>query len=268
MFKKVLLISLILLILFTLKIEAGLIVKSKLVHQFEVGAGDKKERKIMLENNSKHEIKVRLYKRDYSFNAKGKSFYRKPGINSRSNAKWIYLQNQSLSISPFEKVSVRYKISIPDKQNLKGTYWSMIMVEESDYKVNKEREAVESHFKHKVRYGIQIVTNLGRKSDIKIEYKNPEVKKKNDKDYNFAIDILNKGIFELKMKPQVIIFNENTGAIIDKYIKNQVRLYPAASIAVKEDISLDKNVPYRIIVIVGNNGRGYFGKEYSIRGGK
>src|SRR6056297_464997 len=103
MIKKVLLTSLLIIILFTIKIEAGLIVKSKLVHQFEVKAGRKKLGKIVLKNNSKDEIKVRLYKRDYSFNAKGKNFYRKPGMNLRSNAEWISLQKRSFRISPFTK---------------------------------------------------------------------------------------------------------------------------------------------------------------------
>lgn len=263
MFKKVLLISLIFIILFTLKIEAGLIVKSHLVHQFEVDDDEKKVGEIILENDSNNQIMVRLYKRDYSFNAKGENFYGKPGINSRSNAEWILLPVRSLSISPFAKESLQYIINIPDKK-LKGTYWCMLMVEEYDPQIKNGNKIIESKFNHKVRYGIQIVTNLGRKENVKIEYKNPEVKKESEKEYIFGVDIINEGIFELKIKPKIIVVNENTGKIMNTYKGKQTRLYPDTSIAVKEKISLDRNIPYKVIVIVGNSRRGYYGKEYSM----
>lgn len=263
MFKKILLISLFLLILFTIKIEAGLIVNSKLVHQFDVGAGEKKLGEIVLKNDTENEIMVRLYKRDYSFNAKGNTFYRKPGFNSRSNAEWILLPERSLSISPFAKERVQYIVNIPDKK-LKGTYWCMVMVEEYDPQIKNGNKNIENKFNHKVRYGIQMVTNLGQKEKVKIGHRNPKVKKESEKEYIFDIDIINKGIFELKMIPQIIVVNENTGEIMNKYKKKQVRLYPGTSIAVKEKISLDKDISYKIIVIVGNNRRGYHGKEYSI----
>lgn len=264
MFKKVLLFALLILIIFTIKIKAGLIVNSKLVHQFETSAGEKKMGKIILENNSKDEIMVRLYKRDYSFNAEGKNFYRKPGLNTGSNAEWILLQESSIRISPFAKESVQYVINIPDKQPLKGTYWSMLMVEEYDSQIKSGNETIKNNFKNKVRYGIQIVTNLGKKEDLKIEYRNPEVKTEREKEYSFGIDIINKGIFELITKPQIIVINKNTGEIMNKYIKKQVRLYPSTSIRVEEKIFLNKNSPYKILVLVGNNRRGYYGKEYSI----
>ena len=263
MLKRVLLIFLLLIILFSLKIEAGLIVKSKLVHQFEVKAGRKKLGKIVLKNNSKDEIKVRLYKRDYSFNAKGKNFYRKPGMNLRSNAEWISLQKRSFRISPFTKEKVQYVIDIPDK-NLKGTYWCMLMVEEYGSQIKNDNEVILRKFKHKVRYGIQIVTNLGEKTDVQIKYKNPEISKINEKEYAFDIDIINKGIFELIMKPQIIVVNDNTGEIINIYKNKQIRLYPDTSIPIKEKIYLVANISYKIIVIGGNNRRGYHGKEYSI----
>lgn len=264
MFKKAFLILLFIIIIFTIKIEAGLIVNSKLAHQFEGETGEKKTGEIILENNSKNDIRVRLYKKDYSFNAKGKSFYRKPGRNSRSNAEWILFQKRSLSLSPFEKVTVKYIINIPDRQKLKGTYWSMVMVEEYEPQEKSGSKITERNFKQEIRYGIQIVTNFGKKENLKIEYKNPEVIKKKGEDYTFEIDIINKGIFELKMKPQIILINENTGEIIKKYKKKQVRLYPSTSIAIKEKIILDKTIPCKILVVVGNNRRGYYGEEYSI----
>lgn len=265
MIKKSLLILLTFIILFTININAALIVNSKLYHQFEAEYGEKKVGEVILKNDSKNEIMVRLYKRDYSFNAKGKSFYRNPGTNSRSNAGWILLQKRSLSIAPFEKERVQYKVNIPNEKKLKGTYWSMVMVEEYKSEVqNNNNKNSERNFKQKIRYGIQIVTNFGRKEEVKIVYENPEIVKSMEKDYIFGIDIVNKGIFELKMKPQIIIVNENTGEIMKKYKKKQVRLYPATSITVEEKIILDKTIPYKILVIGGNNRRGYYGKEYSI----
>ena len=263
MFKKVLLISLLFLILFTIKIEGGLIVNSKLVHQYEVDVGEKRLGEIVLKNNSKNKIMVRLYKRDYSFNAAGKNFYSSPGINPHSNAEWLLLKKQLFSIPPFGKKSIKYIINIPDKM-LKGTYWSMVMIEEYETQSENSNNFIKSKVNQNVRYGIQIVTNLGEKGKMNIEYKKPEVKMLKENKYIFRIDIVNKGIFELKTNPQIIIINKNTGEIVNTYERKQIRLYPNTSIAVKEKISLDKKIPYKIIAIVGNNRRGYYGKEYSI----
>ncbi|MCF8001046.1 MAG: hypothetical protein K9K76_04220 [Halanaerobiales bacterium] len=263
MSKKVLLISLLFLILFTIKIEGGLIVNSKLVHQYEVKVGEKRYGEIKLKNDSKNEIMVRLYQRDYSFNSAGENFYNNPGSNSSSNAEWMLLQEQLITLPPFGKKSFQYIITIPDKR-LKGTYWSMVMIEEYKIHSTNGNEILKSQVNQNVRYGIQIVTNLGKKGNMKLEYKNPEVIMHENNKYIFRIDIVNNGIFELITKPKIIVTNEKTGEIVNTYERKQIRLYPNTSIAVKEKISLDKNVPYKIIVIVGNNRRGYYGKEYSI----
>ena len=55
--------------------------------------------------------------------------YEEPGTAGRSNASWIRLGQSIVEIPPGSRISVPYRIQVPDDAGLVGTYWSMVMAE-------------------------------------------------------------------------------------------------------------------------------------------
>lgn len=108
---------------------------------------------------------VRIYQTDYRFYSDGRNVYGEPGKDARSNANWITLSPTLLTIPPKEEAAVNYRIAVPADTSLRGSYWSMVMVEGTGDAgpipvaavSGKARIAV----RQVVRYGVQMVTDIG-----------------------------------------------------------------------------------------------------------
>ena len=266
MFKKVIIIILIILTISSINIQAQLLVKSKLTQKYQLNKDSIREGKIIVFNKSKQNIYVKLYKRDYSFDSDGKNYYQKPGSTERSNSKWIHLSKNTVKLKPLEEKAIKYMIKIPESKNYSGTYWSMIMVEQdsiiSDSNLNNHKQNI--GFKQNIRYGVQIITNFSTNEKINLVYKDAEIKKVSSNTYKFKLGVLNNNIYLIDCSSKLILINNNTGNIINEYVFKKRKLYPNTSIKLSKIFKLKENIPYKIVAITGNEKYGYHGKEYTV----
>lgn len=110
------------------QVSCALTVSSGLTVAKVVLPGEKTGGVIVLTGGESAET-VRIYQTDYMFYADGRNEFGKPGSAPRSNASWItYVPNQ-LILQPHGRAEVSYQISVPNDEDLRGTYWSVIMVE-------------------------------------------------------------------------------------------------------------------------------------------
>ena len=73
---------------------------------------------------------VKLYQTDYLFSADGKNAFDAPGSQARSNAAWLQLNREQVTIAPDSVATVDYEVRVPGGAGLSGTYWSVVMVQE------------------------------------------------------------------------------------------------------------------------------------------
>lgn len=261
--KKYLIIGSLLIFLFiTLNVKAGLVVNSKLIHEYQLDNDQIETGIIKLRNTSKKPIIVKLYKRDYSFNAEGINYYKKAGYNQRTNTDWISLSKLQLTILPFNTEEIKYRIKTPKDKKLQGTYWSMIMVET----VSKGKEMIKEtiDFKQKIRYGVQIITNFAKKKKINLKFNKPTFKKEVKDKYSFSTELLNQDIFDIVTEIKLIIIDNSSKEIVKEVKKQPNRLYPNTSIKISDQHNFNKKGKYQIVLIVGNKNRGYIGKKYLV----
>ncbi|MGM0446531.1 MAG: hypothetical protein ACQEQH_08980, partial [Bacillota bacterium] len=237
MLKKVIIITLLVLIIFSVNLKAQIVIKSKLTQEYKLKEGITREGKIVIKNTSKQKTFVKLYKRDYSFNANGNNYYSKPGLNQRSNAEWIFLDKKMITLLPFEEKSVKYVIKVPDNKKYSGTYWSMIMVEKdrsvSGTGINNLDQNI--GFKQSIRYGIQIITNFSIDEKLNLRYKNVEIKKGDGNRYKFELTVLNNNNYLVDSFNKLVLINKNNGDIIKEYVFQKRKLYPNTSIKLKKE---------------------------------
>jgi len=244
---------------------ANVILNSSLTHKYNVAKGGEYNGKLVVANIGSETVAVKLFKRDYLFNAEGYSSYLQPGTLQRSNSRWIEINRSQVYIPGGAEKEIAYNIKVPLRNELTGTYWSIIIVEpvstdaHKPFTVDKEKEiGVQQHF----RYGVQIVTNIGNSGKCNLQFKNPGIIK-NDEHYAFLIDCINKGDRWLTPLVWLELYTYK-GEKINRYYGQELRIYPGTSVC--QQIKLDNIKPgeYKAVLIADGGNSAVFGSRYNL----
>src|SRR5471032_2112473 len=109
--------------------SAQIAVLSSTVEEKTAVRGEKYTGTIIVSNPGAQPQVARIYQTDYRFAADGTAHYDDPGTQPRSNATWITPQATRITIPANSQVAVPYSVVVPQGDSLRGTYWSLIMVE-------------------------------------------------------------------------------------------------------------------------------------------
>lgn len=259
---KYFLFVILILVSFTLNAKANLIVNSSLSQEFNINNKNFVKGEIKVKNTSDKKINIRLYKRDYSFSSAGKSYYTEPGKDERSNADWIKIDKKNITLAAFEQEDLNYQIEVPENIAKKGSYWSMIMVEETSVEKPNKNSTKEVEVKQNIRYGVQIITDFEDNRKIDLSFQDAKVHKIQAEKHLFEVDIYNKGISFFDAQLKLLLVNNKTGEILKEFSKEMKRIYPRSSIVFSKRFNLKGKGPHKLILLLGNKKDGYFGKKY------
>jgi len=240
---------------------AGITILEGLSREFKGSHGSKIEGKITLKNNEEVPQQVKIYQTDYLFFANGENLYGEPGSLPRSNARWLTFSPSRLTILPKEAASIYYQIQVPEKLDLAGTYWSMLMIE--PFQENTPESAQKGFgIQTVIRYGIQIVTDVGMQPDQKILFLDKKLIAENGRKI-FQIDIENIGGRWLSPSVWVEVYDQegkNTG----RFESNKLRIYPNCSVRHRVDFTEIPKGQYRVLVIADNGDGFAVGAQYDL----
>ena len=130
---------------------------------------------IAIRNAGAGAAQVKLYQTDYLFSADGKNAFDAPGTLARSNAAWLRLNREQVTIAPDGVATVDYEMQVPPDATLSGTYWSVVMVQEltAAEAVGDPRAGVK--LGQTLRHAIQIITEVGDSGRSEIAFLNARV---------------------------------------------------------------------------------------------
>lgn len=218
---------------------------------------------IRVYNAGDEQEEVRVYQTDYAFDKDGHTYYGEPGQLPRSNALWIKYSPKRLQIPAGSEMTIAYTVTLPDTSELRGTYWSILMVEpmipESDNPEKKDRQmAVTTVF----RYGIQIATHIGSSGTSRLQFQNPIILQDSTSRF-FQFEIYNTG--EQFLRSQILLDVYDMEGHETEHFKGPLfSTYPGCSKTVKMDVlSLPANV-YRVVLIADCGGDRVFGIQYHL----
>jgi len=246
----------------TLYAAPSISVPGSLTHENTVELGETIKGSIPILNRGDSVGRVKVYVMDYLFNSEGQTFYEKLGFNPRSNGNWIKTSRTYLEIPPNNEVNFTYTLQVPKTLKKDGTYWSIILVEPLLPPPTDTGQKNTASIQTVMRYGIQVVTHLGKtgKYDLKIANKNIE---SNDEKKYFSIDVENSGSLMLAPQISVELFN-NLGNYIGNFKGPKLRIFPTCSVKYSVDLGNLSKGDYKAVLILDHNEGEVFGAQYDL----
>jgi hypothetical protein len=238
-----------------------------LTHEKTASPGETYESLIVVKNFGDKTQSFKAYQTDYYFYSDGRQFYPEPGQMPRSNAKWITFFPQRLVLAAGESAEIKCVVKVPAGRDLSGTYWSLIMVEpvaEVGVEAAKTRDGrVKLGIKEVVRYGVQVISNIGDSGKREIKFLDTKLVREGQKKV-LQVDVENIGERWLRPDLYVELFAVSKGSA-GKYEGGKLRIFPASSVRYRVDLT---NVPkglYKAMIIVDNRDENVFGAEYQLQ---
>ncbi len=247
--------------------EAAVKLESDMTNEKSATPGETYRGNLVLRNTADIPAQVKVYQTDYSFAADGSNAYGEPGQLPRSNAKWVNLSRELVTVPPKGVERIDYEVNVPTGRGagFSGTYWSMIMVEPmaSDSVESAEPLAERTtRITQVMRYGVQIVTHIGKTGEPGLAFSNPQLVKE-DGMRLFAIDAENTGQRWLRTSLWLELFSE-TGNPIGKLQGEPRRLYPGTSARFQINLAGIPAGKYLGLVVADGTGDNLFGANVEL----
>mgnify|MGYP006292234445 CR=1 FL=1 len=161
--------------------SANIVVLNGLTHENIAAPGDTYRGSVEVRNTGKKQRDVRVYLRDYWFAYTGESRHDPGGTLERSNALWISFSPELLTLDSGEVATIDYEVNIPTVDSLRGTYWSVIMVEGiTPPDTNRVNSGV--RINTAIRYAVQVITNIGSTGSSDMDFLGIDLTSENDQD--------------------------------------------------------------------------------------
>ena len=196
---------------FVLPTNASIVILNGLTHENISHPGEAYRGTIQIQNTGKKEQSVRIYQKDYWFSYTGESKHDEPGTLKRSNAGWITYNLELLTLDSSEVATIDFEVKTPDNDSLRGTYWSVIMVEGiTPPDTSNINPGV--RINTTIRYAIQIITNIGNTGASDIQFLNLELVRENE---NNILNVAIKNIGErmLRSEMSLELFDESGNSV-------------------------------------------------------
>lgn len=237
-----------------------------LTREIVLQPGARSEGRIVLRNNTDQPQEVKVYQTDYLFWADGRNEYGEPGSTPRSNARWIVYTPHQLTVPPKATESVYYTIQVPQQADLRGTYWSMLMVEpisaETLEPPRQEEGKVTIGIRTVLRYGIQMVTHIGDTGERNLRFADRQLVVEGGK-RTLRLDLENTGERWLRPTVWAELFDER-GMSLGRFEGGRFRIYPGCSVRYQIDLSEVPAGKYRALIVADNGDEYVFGAQYEL----
>lgn len=246
---------------------AGIHIEGSLYQQKTTEPGAVYSGTIAIRNSGKTPVQAKLYRTDYSFAADGSNQFGAPGKLPRSNGGWLRLSQEQLTIPAGEVASVQYEVSVPADTTLKGSYWSMIMIEPLSAEESRDEAAIKKGQSRTAlttvtRYGVQVASDIGETGTRELHFSNPRLVQGKDGKHLFA-DVANTG--ERSLNPQLSLeLRSAQGAAVTKITGGKQRVYPGTSARFQFDLGSVPAGAYRALLTADAGGDDVFGSQFEL----
>jgi len=245
--------------------RAQLAVLSNLVEERSANPGERYTGRITVKNATGQQQNARIYQTDFRFAADGTSHTDDPGSSPRSNAPWVHPQMTRLSLAPGAQVTVPYSVDVPPGDSLRGTYWSMIMIEGTDAPAAAlaARGAQGIGISSAMRYAIQVATHIAATGNRAVRFDDVNAVKNSDGTGAINLDVVNTG--ERGYRPTLWIeVYDATGVLRAKGKQVRGLLYPGTSLRQHYDLGMLPSGSYKALIFADTGVEPVFASQFTL----
>lgn len=240
---------------------ASIEIEGSLRHIHKGIQGENYKGEIKIFNSDKVDQEVKVYQTDLLYNYEGLTFYEDPITHKRSNAGWIKYSPKTVIVKAGETIYIQYEISIPNADTIKGTYWSVIMVEGVN-QIDPDQVG-QMNINTVTRYAVQMITEIENIGIGKLEFLEP-ILIKEDSSLFLAVDIVNKGDHYIVPNVTIEFFNEK-GESVKKVTASKKGLFPSTSNRYRFNLEgIEGEITYQTTIIAAGDDEDVFGLEYTL----
>jgi hypothetical protein len=247
------------------RLPAQISVLSSTVEERVATPGGGYSGRIAIQNTGTTAETVRLYQTDYRFSADGTSNFDAAGKQTRSNAAWISLQSPQVTVLPGTTVSVPYSVSVPASDSLRGTFWSVIMVEGA---TKPPTVAAAGHGKVEVgmgtviRYAVQVATHIGETGSRGVKFTKAGVVRA---DTSAAIELDVDDVGERAYRPVMRVeLYDAAGTLRAQARQARGLLYPGSSLRQHFDFGKLPAGTYKAVIFADTGEDTVYASQYTI----
>lgn len=243
--------------------QASVEVIGSLRHVFNCNPGEVVKGQIKIQNGDAKDQEVRIYQTDYLFNNKDQTFYDEPGANKRTNAGWIEYAPKTVVLKSKESSMVDFEIKVPASDTLKGTYWSVIMVE--GVEPIDPNTSGDLSIRTATRYAVQVINEINEKGVGKLKFSEPTLQKVEEtKKLYLMVDLQNEGDHYISPELTMELFDDS-GVLVKKITASRKGMYPGTSTRFKLDLEgVPAGKTYSAMIVAAGADDDVFGLEYTL----
>ncbi len=252
--------------------QATVMLAGGLSHEYKLQPGGTMTGQLELRNTGKQPVEIKLYQEDVRIRADGSTEY-VPGSGShaRSNAAWISLPTDRIVLAPGAKQPIAYTLQVPNQANLAGSYWSSLVLEpvsnrspESQLKTPQSPDKPDITIQQRVRYAVQVVTNIGNQGQANLTFSPPKISKTAKGQRQFQVDVRNTGNQFSRPKVWLDVFSPQ-GQEMGRFEADTHGLYAGERESFQLNIASLPPGQYKGLLAAEDNGSGQvFGSDINL----
>jgi len=248
-----------------LSASVNLNVDGTLTRSFTIDPGGKTRGEIVVQNDGDEESEVKVFLQDYLHYADGRALIQKTGTVGRSNASWITLTPNQAVIPAKGSMTINFTLSVPPDPKLKGTYWSLLMIEpvpKSLLTPGKPENDVNIQVVTVIRLAVQMISTVGKSGDAKLRFQSRSLAREQGRRL-LTLDLENMGDRLLTPHVWTELYNKK-GQSSGKIDGSRHRIYPGCSARFVLDLSKLAPGGYKAVVVADNGDDNVFGANYTL----
>jgi hypothetical protein len=241
-------------------------VVGSLTHEITALPGRSYQGAFELRNSGTVPEQVKIYQTDYFYTSDA-PVYGEPGQLPRSNARWIAFSPAQITVPAGEAVPVNYSIQVPDDTTLRGTYWSMLMVEPiapgSPESASADAGRVVLQIRQVFRYGLLVITDVApQEARREVRFSALKLAAREGRPV-LDVDVESTGDRGLSGELWVELYSDD-GGYVGKFAGGKKRLLPGTSVRYAVDLSGLGRRTYKALLVLDSGGDDVFGADVTL----
>ena len=211
-------------------------------------SGDVIQGEVVLLNTSNEEQRVIFNLNEALFSCSAPRTYTDKNPHAQSSSNWFSAELMDKVLIPKEKYVYKYTITIPEDKELRGSFWTMLMVT-IEKPIKEESLNDNVGLNTKLRYGIALISHVNSLDEVNLNFDQANLKNETENPLKqLEVKIKNDGLFIEGVVLTLEIYDAQ-GTKIDVLSSDRNMVFPGACRDYSLDISTLPAGEYQCILL-------------------